>query len=568
MSHCVRRVATASPPGPRTATLLRAVLPFALRAFAVSFVVLSFLIAAAVTASPASAAEDGLGRFRTQCGHSHFAQVDPIVNPGPSGTPSHHLHEFAANTSTDSSSTYSAMVVAETNCDLSADTAAYWTPALIGPGDQRVEMEKMTAYYSNRPVMASGQATIAFPPDFRMIAPAIYPHSYWNCVGDSDHTMESRHATPPDCGDRDLRLHVFFPSCWDGRLDSPNHKSHVAYGYRDGSVYGSPGATEDYRIDACPSTHPLKIPQVRYRIVYPVSNGSQYSLADGTQLAHADFWNTWDQDVLEALTDQVLNAQVVTPDIHDGNLGDFLSLIDSAEGGERVGLVDPTQGLWHLRHQGGAVESFYYGVPGDFPFVGDWNCDGVDTPGLYRQSDGFVYLRNSNTQGIADIRFFFGNPGDIPLAGDFDGDGCDTVSIYRPGESRIYVINELGSNDGGLGAADYSYLFGNPGDKPFVGDFDGDGIDTVGLHRESTGLVYFRNSNTQGIAHHQYFFGDPGDRLVAGDWGIVDGDDTPAVFRPSNAVFYFRFTNTQGNADDRITFGSSHHLPVAGQWKK
>jgi hypothetical protein len=240
--------------------------------------------------------------------------------------------------------------------------------------------------------------------------------------------------------------------------------------------------------------------------------------------------------------------------------------IDTDQDTDRVGLVDPATGIWHLRGVGGATNSFFYGNPGDFPIVGDWNCDGIDTPGLYRQSDGFVYLRNSNSQGIANIRFFFGNPGDIPLAGDFDGDGCDTVSIYRASEARIYVINELGANDGGLGAADFNYIFGNPGDKPFVGDFNGDGIDTVGLHRESTGFVYFRNSHTQGVANAEFFFGDPGDRLVAGDWGVVNGVDTPAVFRPSNTTFYFRYTNTQGNANESITMGQASYLPVAGTW--
>ncbi len=233
---------------------------------------------------------------------------------------------------------------------------------------------------------------------------------------------------------------------------------------------------------------------------------------------------------------------------------------------DRVGLVDPVTGGWHIRGQGGAVASFFYGNPGDVPFMGDWNCDGVSTPGLYRQSDGFVYLRNSNTQGVADIRFFFGNPGDYPLAGDFDDDGCDTVSIYRESEARIYIINELGANDGGLGAAETNYVFGNPGDKPFVGDFDGNGEDTVGLHRESTGFMYFRNSHTQGVADAEFFFGDPGDRLVAGDWGIVDGVDTPAVFRPSNTTFFFRHSNTQGNADESLFWGASHFLPVSGSW--
>jgi hypothetical protein len=231
---------------------------------------------------------------------------------------------------------------------------------------------------------------------------------------------------------------------------------------------------------------------------------------------------------------------------------------------DTVGLVDPSQGLWYLRNQAGQVTSFFYGNPGDYPVMGDWDCNGVDTPGMYRQSDGFVYLRNTNTQGIGDIRFFFGNPGDIPIVGDFNADGCDTVAIYRPSEGRFYIINALGENEGGLGAAEFNYLFGNPGDKPFIGDFDGDGTDTVGLHRESTGFVYFRNTHTQGIADAQFFFGDPADRLVAGDWGVVDGVDTPAVFRPSNTTFFFRHTNTQGNADTTLTFGQSPWLPVAG----
>jgi hypothetical protein len=231
---------------------------------------------------------------------------------------------------------------------------------------------------------------------------------------------------------------------------------------------------------------------------------------------------------------------------------------------EDIGLVDPTSGVWHLR-RGGVMSSFFYGNPGDTPFMGDWNCDGIDTPGLYRRSDGFVYLRNSNTQGVADVSYFFGNPGDLPLAGDFDGDGCDTVSIYRPSEGRVYVINRLGSGSAGAGAADTSYFFGNPGDKPFAGDFDGNGIDTVGLHRETTGLVYFRNTHTQGVAHNQYLFGDPGDRLVAGDWTGV-GFSTPGLFRPSNTTFYFRHTNTEGIADNQFLLGDLQMLPVAGSF--
>ena len=206
----------------------------------------------------------------------------------------------------------------------------------------------------------------------------------------------------------------------------------------------------------------------------------------------------------------------------------------------------------------------YYGDPKDQPFMGDWDCDGVDTPGLYRRSTGNVYLRNSNTQGVADITFVFGNPGDIPLAGDFNGDGCDTVSIYRPTEQRFYIINRLGRNGGGLGAADYSFIYGNPGDQPFVGDWNGDGIDTPGLHRRTTGLVYVRDSNTQGVADYTFFYGNAGDLMIAGDWD-GDGDDTVGLYRPSNGTVYLRNSNTQGVADITLEVGDHTGVATAGR---
>ncbi len=229
-----------------------------------------------------------------------------------------------------------------------------------------------------------------------------------------------------------------------------------------------------------------------------------------------------------------------------------------------VGMVDTDQGLWVLWDPLLGYDSFYYGNPGDVPFVGDWDGDGTETPGLYRQSDGYVYLRNSNSQGIADVTFFFGDPGDLPLVGDFDGDGDDTVSVYRPSLSTVFVINELGSGDAGLGAADFSFVFSDPGDAPFVGDFDGDGVDTVGLHRQSTGRVYFRNSLSTGIADADFVYGNPGDVIIAGDW-TGDGVDTVGIFRPADIAFYLNYANARGVADETILMDwTGSMLPVAG----
>jgi len=210
--------------------------------------------------------------------------------------------------------------------------------------------------------------------------------------------------------------------------------------------------------------------------------------------------------------------------------------------------------LWDELASTRQVSAFYYGNPGDVAFAGDWDCDGVETLGLYRRSDGYVYLSNENTEGLANITYYFGNPGDFPIAGDFDGDGCDSVSIHRPSEARFYIINGLGAANRGLGTAHHSFAFGVEGDKPFVGDFDGDGIDTVGLHREGAGLVYFRNSHSTGLADGQFTFGNSGDILVAGDWDD-DGDDTVGAYRPSTGMFYASNSNIGATADASLFVG-------------
>ncbi len=236
--------------------------------------------------------------------------------------------------------------------------------------------------------------------------------------------------------------------------------------------------------------------------------------------------------------------------------------------GDSVATVDQSTGEWYLRNDDGSAQEFYFGDPGDIPLFGDWDGDSESTPGVYRQSDGRVYLRNSNTQGIGDLWFYFGNPGDVPIAGDWDGDGVDTISVFRPATNQFFVINELGKDGGGLGAADYSFTFGNPGDVPFSGDWDGDGVDGVALHRESTGQVFFRNSLSTGVAEASTVYGDPGDMMISGDWN-GNGVDTLGVYR--NGTFYLENTPVKagtgtglGAADETFAFGVAGFYPLAG----
>ena len=222
---------------------------------------------------------------------------------------------------------------------------------------------------------------------------------------------------------------------------------------------------------------------------------------------------------------------------------------------DEVGFVNPASGRWVL----GGGEDFFFGVPGDIPFLGDWNGDGADTPGLYRPSSGFAYIRNSRDTGEADHSWFMGVPGDVPIVGDWDGDGIDTFSVYRPSVSTVFISNQ---ND--TAVADADYLFGVRGDRPFGGDFNGDDVDEVGLHRQSNGFVYYRLDQTSGFADNEFFWGIRNDRVFAGDW-TGDGVDTPGLVRPSSSTLFFRWSNSLGSADASRAVPNPDWAPVVGR---
>lgn len=223
-----------------------------------------------------------------------------------------------------------------------------------------------------------------------------------------------------------------------------------------------------------------------------------------------------------------------------------------------IAYQDNTNGTWTLRMPDGSQNSFYYGLPSDQPVMCDWDGDGIDTVGLYRSSNGFMYLRNTNDFGVAETDFFFGISEDIPICGDWDGDGTDTIGVFRPSEARFYLRNE-----NSLGFADADFLFGAKGDLPFAGDWDGDGVDTVGLYRPTTGFVYVTNENRQKFADSEAFYGIPGDRFVVGDWD-GDGADSFGIFRPPEAAFYLSNAVGDGLASQVIEFGNLFARPVAG----
>jgi SpoIID/LytB domain protein len=147
----------------------------------------------------------------------------------------------------------------------------------------------------------------------------------------------------------------------------------------------------------------------------------------------------------------------------------------------------------------------------------------------------------------------FGDPGDVPLVGDWNGDGVETVGVFRGG---VFLLS-----NGNGGKADIEFVFGGPGDQPVSGDWDGDGKDSVGVFR--AGMVYLRNSLTTGVAQGQYPFGAAGDTLVSGDWN-GDGYDTTGVWRAG--VFHLTNSNLRATTDVRLPYGDGADLPAVGDW--
>jgi serine-aspartate repeat-containing protein C/D/E len=73
----------------------------------------------------------------------------------------------------------------------------------------------------------------------------------------------------------------------------------------------------------------------------------------------------------------------------------------------------------------------------------------------------------------------FGRTGDIPVVGDWDGNGVEEIGVYRAGR---WFLDVNGNKE--MDAHDKVFEMGGASDRPVVGDWNGDGIDEPGIYRE------------------------------------------------------------------------------------
>ncbi len=206
------------------------------------------------------------------------------------------------------------------------------------------------------------------------------------------------------------------------------------------------------------------------------------------------------------------------------------------------------------------------GTHGDQPVIGDWDGDGKDDAGVFGKKwsgderaiaaepglpdpenlrrvkpknlpprpdeapDEPRWLQRSQ-QGPAradliDHVFLFGSGRDIAISGDFNGDGITTIGVFHDGNWTLDV-----DGDGVLNPAhDRKEKFGEAGDLPLVGDFDGDGIDELAIVRGDKVYVD-TNRNGHIDATDKVFQLDSEDgTVIVGDFN-GDGLDEPAVYQ-------------------------------------
>ena len=197
----------------------------------------------------------------------------------------------------------------------------------------------------------------------------------------------------------------------------------------------------------------------------------------------------------------------------------------NADRADEVGVYDPQASTFYLaeRGSGKAAAKLPWGEQnaGWLPIAGDWDGDGRDGVGLYDPAQGMFRLRNSTSGQASELKVRFGPRRSkwLPIAGDWDGDGKDTVGLYDP-PTRIFRLINSFEKPGGKSYLKFSVYGGQAGALSVVGEWDGDGKDTVGWYDGASSTFYIKNANRGGAPDVKIRLGVKGEKLqpIAGRW--------------------------------------------------
>jgi hypothetical protein len=226
-------------------------------------------------------------------------------------------------------------------------------------------------------------------------------------------------------------------------------------------------------------------------------------------------------------TIQSLGAAQSTPVVGDWN----------GTGEAQLGLFQPSTLQWHLDlNNNKAIDDCDtdacqgpFGEADDIAIAGKWSARGNHRIGAFRPSTGYWYLdKNADgdfdrcrTDRCAQLKNFMA--GDLPLVGDWNGKGISQLGLFRPSTGQWFIDRNGNRAWDGCRRDRCIESFGNAGDLPVIGDWDGNGDSNIGLWRPSTGewfLDYNGNGAWDGCSVDVCVagFGLAGDIPVVGKW--------------------------------------------------
>jgi subtilisin-like proprotein convertase family protein len=211
--------------------------------------------------------------------------------------------------------------------------------------------------------------------------------------------------------------------------------------------------------------------------------------------------------------------------------------------------------FWNI-NGGGATQAADWGLASDFFISEDFDNDNKDDIAVWRPGAATVaafYILNSATQ-TARVEAF-GQTGDDPtVVDDYNNNGSADLAVYRAGAnagdpSTWYVRTTPN------GAVNF-IPWGQNGDFPAPGDYDGDGSADYVVQRNNGGgqAAFWRKLST--APNDVIVFGGPTDAVVPGDYD-GDGKTDIATAIDISGTIQWRYRSSINGSVNYLYFGTS-----------
>jgi hypothetical protein len=176
-----------------------------------------------------------------------------------------------------------------------------------------------------------------------------------------------------------------------------------------------------------------------------------------------------------------------------------------------------------------------------------------------QRSSGLIITAPDRDPGNLTFQLF-GAGSDTLVVGDWNGDGVDTLGVVRAvGGALLWILDTDGTG------TNLSYqLFGADTDTPVPGDWNPSSAGTeVGVVRSTTDGLLWIVSGDGGLAYQ--LFGTGSDTPVPGNWDDTSDGDEPGVTRDGGGGALLWITQGSGGLEFEL-FGASSDKPVPGNY--